>query len=1021
MRLTWIAFLLLALLWANPSYAQSTPATIAQQELVRLGYNIGTVDGLWGPRSTAAMLDYQTKGDLPKTGLPDAETLAHFAQPVISELTPAGVPEFDIPDKPVVSRRPTQAPVEPNTEKRPPVAVDLQPVVTATQPTQSADDLIKPLAQVASSSTPVKEPPAAPGLLTLIGCIALPALCLYGYLRRKERRNFANSVRAETTHSTARAVPLVAHTPRGELAVEKSQNAQLAADDGMSILQRAVQRGLEGGAVPAIQDNPSADHPQAPTPSVATGRARADAHNDAVHEVIRQRAEDARRQGSAAAVLNLPQRIMQIAAVTREVEVSVEPPYTGARFRPPLTDPSPKREQSTWVRAQDAVAIGKHHLTRGLVYVGEKLPTQRGWPHRDNCLIVPSLQVALRADTAGQYLDYWPSYETLAPSSRKAYLDWLASDRADPATQIGYVFLYFYGLERRLMLEGATDERDAIIAEVERLLAIYGANHSFHRYAANLLAASGMLSGSDNQSLRDVEIVDGGVPPAVLIELGRRASGGQPINADLLLSLVVNHPETRLRTPTRRLFHMVRKRFAERMAAEFPEGLRVTLPKRTPVLDLRYRSASNTFDVPLITGSHALPDLAALPAPLVIARRLIDEISDELDGYSRQIGRTGESAKTLASLAKLPPALALEEAITLPGDPLERLSALASSHQMVKWTDLAGLTGHDVDGSAKTKLKEIAQCVRTWNFGIVPDPAFTPKIISNWENVGVFRWSDEEPMPNTASVQYQLAYISLALGVVVAKADGEVSEAERKLLAKVILESPGLNGNERRRLVGNARWLEANTPALVDMRQWLRDASPTFRQAIMANLFPVANADGRLAGEEVAALEAVSKLLGLDKQTIYDGLHDSTRRSDDDPVLVVAAGVEQGTAIPRSPGATSGIDVARLAAIRAETLGTSRILNDIFMDDAGPAELVAAEISASDGALDVRHRSLLETLLSRPQWTKSDFEQLTRQAGLLPGSVQTKLNEWSLENYEELVLEGNDPVMVNSTVVLESA
>ena len=52
------------------------------------------------------------------------------------------------------------------------------------------------------------------------------------------------------------------------------------------------------------------------------------------------------------------------------------------------------------------------------------------------------------------------------------------------------VFLYFYGLERRLIGERAVEDRADIVAEVERLRGVYGANRSFSRYSEELLAAA---------------------------------------------------------------------------------------------------------------------------------------------------------------------------------------------------------------------------------------------------------------------------------------------------------------------------------------------------------------------------------------------------------------------------------------------------------------------------------------------------------------------------------------------------
>ena len=90
-------------------------------------------------------------------------------------------------------------------------------------------------------------------------------------------------------------------------------------------------------------------------------------------------------------------------------------------------------------------------------------------------------------------MGYWPSYSTIAPACRAAYLQWLADGRHAPDAYIGYVFLYFYGLERRLLVDSqrsaaARAERETLVAEVGRLLRIYGTNGSFRGYAEGLLA-----------------------------------------------------------------------------------------------------------------------------------------------------------------------------------------------------------------------------------------------------------------------------------------------------------------------------------------------------------------------------------------------------------------------------------------------------------------------------------------------------------------------------------------------------
>src|SRR5690606_4170291 len=55
------------------------------QLLIERGFDIGAVDGIWGPRSAAAMSDLQRELGLPVTGLPDAATLEAMTAPPPSE------------------------------------------------------------------------------------------------------------------------------------------------------------------------------------------------------------------------------------------------------------------------------------------------------------------------------------------------------------------------------------------------------------------------------------------------------------------------------------------------------------------------------------------------------------------------------------------------------------------------------------------------------------------------------------------------------------------------------------------------------------------------------------------------------------------------------------------------------------------------------------------------------------------------------------------------------------------------
>lgn len=86
---------------------------------------------------------------------------------------------------------------------------------------------------------------------------------------------------------------------------------------------------------------------------------------------------------------------------------------------------------------------------------------------------------------------YYPSYSGLSPKHRYQYLNWLRDVTQE--TNLSYVFLYYYGLERHMLL----GNYDLAVDEVIRLI-----NHhkksSFRTYAINaLILASGYRKRTD--------------------------------------------------------------------------------------------------------------------------------------------------------------------------------------------------------------------------------------------------------------------------------------------------------------------------------------------------------------------------------------------------------------------------------------------------------------------------------------------------------------------------------------------
>jgi hypothetical protein len=80
-------------------------------------------------------------------------------------------------------------------------------------------------------------------------------------------------------------------------------------------------------------------------------------------------------------------------------------------------------------------------------------------------------------------LPYWPHYIDISPGQRFVYLNWLRN--IDNPIGIGYVFLYYYGLERHLLV----GDFEKAFNQIIRLRNIHK-NQSFQKYSENALIHS---------------------------------------------------------------------------------------------------------------------------------------------------------------------------------------------------------------------------------------------------------------------------------------------------------------------------------------------------------------------------------------------------------------------------------------------------------------------------------------------------------------------------------------------------
>lgn len=705
----------------------------------------------------------------------------------------------------------------------------------------------------------------------------------------------------------------------------------------------------------------------------------------------------------------------QALAYARRLNAEVAPaptpkPATVAAQSARRKSSAPQRTTGpTWFGQGASVTVSGVRLVSPMIYTGAGA---RSW-EAPRHLVDPGLQVAPSGeDRDGLSLGYWPSYSGLTPVARHTYLQWLALGR--PAGYgVGYVFLFFYGLERRLLREDVGDTDD-VIAEVGRLLTLYGDNGSFRSYARRLLAAVSLIRNDPvAQPVLSPDIRSGEyeMPFAVRRYLGARLATGAAFEADDALRWLLSSPETYLNTPGRRCFDELVALWRVRFAARHPAGLKVWAPKRR--LSTVYRSASGEFELELSAGD--IPDIAAVTAPLNGLRDMLAACQQELEGLSRLLLRKPDARTSLEGALCLPPDLQTPVAEGLIAPVRARLAKLVGPDESgtVTTSAILGLLDIDCEGAKvpAAQQKQLAGMLDRLGYAFEPDRRHSDAAFETGGHMVLFAGRCGA-VPSGDRTAYAATRAKVEIAILASASDGEVVQAELDQISTDLEAEPALSPDDRRRLFAHALWLSRDLPRQQSALKRLSTASEALRAAAARSAIAAVVADGRILPAEVRFLEKLHKALGLPEGEVYAALHRGTITDAGSPPVAA----NDGAARP-SGDAPLAFDLTRLDRLRQETSQVSALLSTIFQEEEAPSAPVSPRApAAADGrfpGLDTQHAALLAGVVDAGGVADLDrFDAEARALKLLPAGAVETINEWAFDVFDEPLLEADDQVIV---------
>lgn len=657
----------------------------------------------------------------------------------------------------------------------------------------------------------------------------------------------------------------------------------------------------------------------------------------------------------------------------------------------------------------------------------------------DASLIDGTLPVEPRGTVPAERLPYWPSYFSAAPDQRACYLDWLLGGRSDPSIQLGYVFIYFYGLERRVIIDRA--DYVPIAQEVIRLCSIYNHSNSFRNYSSAFLWLTILLAGRSQRLPEELILQAVGATgrwddDILGMCLGYFGQANLPLPADVALVAVQYDHRARSSVVVRRHSEEFRELFRRRYEARFGDGL--VLRASQKLRRIVYHPASGTLLRMAAAGNLDVADALGIPAISSQLKPLVtiwDECIEDLQGYHRAQRAADSETLTAEAYEALPKELRDGNHPELDAW-MELWSRFADADgwPLVPAGELARIKGiPQRDRLTKTQCDRILTSAQAMGIGLEPDARLTGKCYRWTESISPFFLETDQP-EDMAS--YGAAAALLRLGLHIAEADGHVDEEELKCIARHLESEFDLSTNQSKRL-DQLKYLLLHGPtADKSIGTTLRDRlSHAHRSAVGRFLVGIAAADRVITFSEVRALKNAYRALGLQPQELDDLLSPYRIREE-------RTEEEKATA----PEAEEfRLDIEAISQIMRETEEVSKILREAMAVDeeeqnlepftpspaSQPAEFgqletqscsatatldEGEEAPAQDGTpesnqfstLSPRFQPFLRALLSQREWSQTAATALAGQHSLMLAGAIEAINEWSCEQLGDwLVQEGN--------------
>ena len=719
-----------------------------------------------------------------------------------------------------------------------------------------------------------------------------------------------------------------------------------------------------------------------------------------------------------------------------------------------------KSRPPQWISQPERVQIAGREVTITLSYVGTTGLAGDDDP-ATQWTIDPTRPVLWEGNSQVEIYPYRPAYDGLSPAARGAYLRWHDGGRIDPSMAVTYVELFLMGISAHVgQNHGALPSGEVahLAQELSRLDQLYFRN-SPHQSArcSELLVLLPALDDELPAPTAPEPFVPNhpywAIPPGFPIRLGRVLKAGEPVSPSLALEWLMVTGNS-FRTPVERAPDAFQSLFANRLEREYPRGFILPTPKSR----LAYRVWCPTRGSDWRTVTTHLPDYSRLSAPLDKLRAVVLASTEELEPFSRYLGREGtDKADTTEARLLLPESI-------WPKDLVDAIDALASRIRegmlVLKVDELLAALGsmpreHVLSKAGWERLSSgFLKRGLALEWAAKGPPTATVASSTMDPRVAVFHVGpvSASPPPHRADGESAFDQATLALQLalflvqndVAARPEGDTTLGGRDLarLQRAVMAQPSIDANDRRRLIARLRLRHEKTVTLPPLRKAIGALSPESAGRLLRMLGDVAHEDGEVSPAEIGALRKIYRAFGRNQDDVYALPHGAasclTAAASDQSAQSGASSVK---ILRAAGGSVFQLDATRLAALEAETHAVQTMLAQIFVDDAAidddqlePAKATESETSSDQGGrpdfshakrvdspmlvgLDASHDGLARAMLGKQEHRRDELIALARGCGLMLDGALERINEAAYDTWDAPFAEGEDPLELSPEAI----